>query len=481
MKNIALALALICPLTASAQPLVNDDTLLVVHAPVNRLNAKSLLKIAETGKAISPTERIAFAAMADDILADLKKAGVREIHHAYGFSDIPSEAGHAVLIGDNAFDADALKLIRSRLGGTRFTVHVMKPNQLVVGVKPEAAAKQASNVDQPEFTRALEAVKEFDVRIAIRVPALVRKSLRELAPRLVDAAGNNRFDAVFNGFEWLAIGVNLDAKATVHAIVQTKDADAAKIMHGLFLEAIPSIRKAAEADLSPEFFDRLGSPKVEDRRIVWTLDPADLLGLVGVERAKRIGNDHDRLRQIGLALHSYHDAQKTFPAQANFDKAGKPLLSWRVHILPYLDQVGLYKQFKLDEPWDSEHNKTLIAKVPDFYTGVRVKPEAGKTCFLAPISKSTIIGPKASRMRDITDGTANTIIVLEVKPERAVVWTKPEDYAVDEKTPAQGLPDGRFLALFADGSTRSLRRNIDAALLNALFTKDGGEPIEIPD
>ena len=84
-------------------------------------------------------------------------------------------------------------------------------------------------------------------------------------------------------------------------------------------------------------------------------------------------------------------------------------------------------------------------------------------------------------MRDIHDGTSNTIIVLEVKPERAVVWTQPEDYVVNEKTPAEGLPDGRFLALFADGSTRSLRINAGAAVLNALFTKDGGETVEIPD
>src|SRR5206468_5253686 len=70
----------------------------------------------------------------------------------------------------------------------------------------------------------------------------------------------------------------------------------------------------------------------------------------------------NNLKQIGLAMHSYHDVYKRLPSGAVQDKDGKALLSWRVHLLPFLEQEALFKEFKLDEPWDSDNNKKLLAK-----------------------------------------------------------------------------------------------------------------------
>ena len=75
----------------------------------------------------------------------------------------------------------------------------------------------------------------------------------------------------------------------------------------------------------------------------------------------------NNLKQIGLAMHNYHATHKTFPPAFTVDKDGKPLLSWRVLILPYLEQDALYKEFHLDEPWDSPHNRTLIERMPPTY------------------------------------------------------------------------------------------------------------------
>ena len=66
-------------------------------------------------------------------------------------------------------------------------------------------------------------------------------------------------------------------------------------------------------------------------------------------------------------MHNYHDTYGTFPPAATTDGADKPLLSWRVAILPFLEQQPLYEQFHLDEPWDSPHNKTLIEQMPQVY------------------------------------------------------------------------------------------------------------------
>jgi hypothetical protein len=191
------------------------------------------------------------------------------------------------------------------------------------------------------------------------------------------------------------------------------------------------------------------------------------------------------LKQIGLAMHNYHDSYAHFPTAAGRDKAGKPLLSWRVHLLPYLEQDALYREFKLDEPWDSDHNKKLIARMPKVYQGRNPKlTEAGKTPFLVPVGPGTLFGDdkKPLRFADITDGTSNTILAVEADDERAVVWTKPDDFTVDPKDPRKGLArpgqDG-FLALMADGSPHYFLATIDPRTLTALFTPAGGEVVDL--
>src|SRR5207248_5784084 len=89
--------------------------------------------------------------------------------------------------------------------------------------------------------------------------------------------------------------------------------------------------------------------------------------VVRVQQAAAAAQSTNNLKQIALAAHAYHDVNGTFPPAATCDKKGKPQLSWRVLVLPYIEQDNLYKQFKLDEPWDSDNNKKLIAKMPPVY------------------------------------------------------------------------------------------------------------------
>ena len=187
--------------------------------------------------------------------------------------------------------------------------------------------------------------------------------------------------------------------------------------------------------------------------------------------------------QIGLAMQNYHSARKSSPPAYKADKDGKPLLSWRVLILPFLDQNDLYKQFHLDEPWDGEHNKALVARMPDIYKSPSSKVSGeGMTNYLAVRGEKCVFaGANGIALKDITDGTANTIMTVEVTDDKAVVWTKPDDLPYDEKNPLQGLvglhPDN-FLAGFADGSARFISSTIDPAVLKALFTRNGHEPID---
>jgi prepilin-type processing-associated H-X9-DG protein len=201
--------------------------------------------------------------------------------------------------------------------------------------------------------------------------------------------------------------------------------------------------------------------------------------------AASLASSQNNLKQIGLAMHNYLDVYKTFPAAATYDAQGQPLLSWRVYLLPFIEQDALFRAFRLDEPWDSEHNKKLIAQIPPTYRSPSQKnlPE-GKTAYLVPVGPKTIFGgKKGMQIQKITDGTSNTIMIVEADDSRAVYWTQPEDYKIDAKNPKAGLtrPGTRgFNAAFADGSVRVLPDTIDAVTLRALYTANGGETVVVP-
>ncbi len=213
-----------------------------------------------------------------------------------------------------------------------------------------------------------------------------------------------------------------------------------------------------------------------------------LPAIMGARGAARRAASSNNLKHIALAMHNYHNVHRRFPSRANFDKDGKPLLSWRVQILPYIEENNLYKQFHLDEPWDSDHNKKLIPLMPTVYRNPSSPAEQGKTDYLVPTGKGSIFEKQRSaRIRDIPDGTSNTIMVVEVDPDRAVTWTKPEDLKYDETNPMAGLGKahpGGFSAAFADGSVKFISSGIDRKLfLNLLQMNDGNAipPVEVFD
>jgi hypothetical protein len=169
----------------------------------------------------------------------------------------------------------------------------------------------------------------------------------------------------------------------------------------------------------PEPLDALPVPRRNIFSVAARLNKRQLLGSMGMEElladAKEEEPDKPAVtapplvlvndfKQIGLALHNYHSAYGAFPTAVSFNKEGKKTgLSWRVHILPYLEQDHLYKQFKLDESWDSEHNKKLIAKMPRIYRpGDEKLAAAGKTRVLGPLGDGMLF-PKSNKKVKITD------------------------------------------------------------------------------
>ncbi|HEY2910557.1 MAG TPA: DUF1559 domain-containing protein, partial [Gemmataceae bacterium] len=197
-----------------------------------------------------------------------------------------------------------------------------------------------------------------------------------------------------------------------------------------------------------------------------------------VKEAAVRAQSFNNLKQIGIAMHSYHDTYGSLPPAAVCDKKGKPILSWRVLILPYIEEASLYKEFKLDEPWDSEHNKKLIAKMPKVYTlPFPTKAKANETHYRVWTGNGAAFDYlKGCKLTEFLDGTSNTLMVVTAKD--AVPWTKPDELAFDpekDMTQLLGYFGGICAAACGDGSTRALNKNIDKKTLNGLITKDGGE------
>jgi hypothetical protein len=201
--------------------------------------------------------------------------------------------------------------------------------------------------------------------------------------------------------------------------------------------------------------------------------------------AARRTQSKNNLKQIALAMFNHEAAFQRFPARFTRDKNENPGLSWRVKLLPFLDQQELYEQFHLDEPWDSEHNKTLLEKMPAIYASPNDPDlaKAGQTRYVVLVGEGTLFdneNDEGPRIADVTDGTSNTIMVVEARSDAAVNWTEPEDLEIDDEDPLAGLEGARvggFLAALADGSVRFISDNIDLDVLKALMTRAGGEVV----
>ena len=158
-------------------------------------------------------------------------------------------------------------------------------------------------------------------------------------------------------------------------------------------------------------------------------------------------------------------------------------------ILPYLDQQKeLYDQFHLDEPWDSPHNKALIPRMPRVYacpSGSKTIAAEGKTTYLTPRGPASLFpGAQPIGIKDVTDGTSNTIMAVDAADAAAVIWTRPDDWEVAPNLQIQAIfghhPAGTNFA-FADGSVRFLKPTIVPKVLQALITHNGGEVISADD
>jgi prepilin-type processing-associated H-X9-DG protein len=196
----------------------------------------------------------------------------------------------------------------------------------------------------------------------------------------------------------------------------------------------------------------------------------------------------NNLMQISLALQMYEDTHGTLPPAYIPDASGKPMHSWRVLILPFLEEGSLHSQYDFNQPWDSPKNLALAQQMPKIYSCPTGDPSPDKTPYQVIVGQQTMFpGPRGVRSLDIRDGMSLTIAVVEASGS-PVTWTQPQDLEFDRLSFSigSGQPGqldsehrGGINAAFADGSVRFLDENNPPDQVRAAATRAGGETVNL--
>ena len=205
----------------------------------------------------------------------------------------------------------------------------------------------------------------------------------------------------------------------------------------------------------------------------------------------------NNLLQITLALQNYHDAYGSFPPAYIADANGRPMHSWRVLILPFMEQRNLYDLYRFDEPWNGPNNSKLAVHFPYVYRCPKDydDPQRFETSYVAVLGEATAWSDdKPLTARDFADGTGNTLMIVEVH-ESGVHWMEPRDLHISQMPLAVNAPRGQGISsahagrnkppagancAFADGHVDYLPNDTPPEALRAALTRAGGEEIELP-
>lgn len=200
----------------------------------------------------------------------------------------------------------------------------------------------------------------------------------------------------------------------------------------------------------------------------------------GARDAARRAQCKNNLKQIGLALHNYHDVYGSFPPAYIPDATGKPMHSWRVLILPFLDQMPMYDEYDFSQPWNSPQNLAITQNIPQAYV-CPTSPNSRNAHYVLITGKGTCFeGAESIKVSDITDGSSNTLLVVEAH-DSPIPWSEPRDLDVSTLGHATGNPSsdhrGGFHVLYSDGRVLFVHDSIPPDQLKARITPNGQDDV----
>lgn len=498
---------------ASIAPYLNDDTLVVVHVDLAKIDPDALAVAAnQLVSAANGDEEVLRPVITtvQSALKALRGAGVGAFYAVMGVADIARARGPLVILETNIAAADdfdgQIKKLTVALAPTITTKRV---GRVVLIGKDETVNEyeRMTATRRDDLTAAIDraGARESAFAIVASPGNDFRRVVREIWPDLPGPLAPLRGELA-DRWQRLELEGNFPPQGEATLSLRTTDPAAAETALKLWrdLPAVVELVRGNRGQLDQKMKQKVESllaafsPRVEGNDVVVEL-PADDERLANLTKlaldVMHMGMESawhrermQKFKQLALAMHNLAAPHKRLPSSAIRDDDGRPLLSWRVAVLPYVEQGELFNQFHLDEPWDSPHNKTLIEKMPSIFADpdARLKKLAreGRTTFQVPVGKATMFfNDEGATFRDITDGTSNTIMIIEVAPDEAAIWTQPDDWEFDEQNPRRGLERqdrDTFVTAFADGSAHTLPVKLKRETLKALVTRAGQEIVKDP-
>lgn len=484
---------------ATIAPYLDDSTIAVIRVDVGKLDIEQAVA--------------SFQQIAGDEMTDLEKANqekmvetgrtikkhIQEIYLVLSFADFPLNPPLAVVKLAPGGDPKMVYALHKSpnasgpIDEAEFEKSTyLNGDLLAIGNERSIMRVKAPNpANIPQLEPAFQLAGDALVQVAYIPTENARKTLELLMPEMPPQLGFDR-KMLVQSLQYGAIGIELLPKPELSVQVQATDADSARRLHeglGRLMEMaklqpnLPADAGEILSGLMPELQSEKLSLALKQGNPTYNKLEAQIKEAVAASReaANRMVSSNN-LKQIALAMLNHHDAQGKFPLSA--PPNSQPGLSWRVHLLPYLGEEELYRQFNLNEPWDSATNKPLVEKMPQVYMHPNVRGlEKGRTVYVVPAGSETVFPPgDALTFAQVRDGTSNTILLLEVDPSRAVIWTQPEDWLSNGTGNPEGLylwKNRSFLVGMVDGSVHPIRGDVSPDDFRKLLSPRDGQPVDL--
>ncbi len=464
--------------THSATPYMEASTLLLADIDLKKIDVAATIRwIIENVGGERENESVATL---QGFLDSFKAAGADHVF-ATAAARSPIDGGPVVIVPcENAAVVNGLGTVILQNFPRQPPLKVQVADKLVL-VGPTAALDRVTaskGVQRPDLILPLKQAGLLDHTIVIALPDETRRDLAELWPESLPTGSAIQFSprAMAKDISRVVVSWRLPPEPEVIAKIETPSIKAAARVKQVFDKILVM---AGDASSSIKIDVEMTTVKLRAAPEAFAKVFAEVIAPSRAE-ARQLSL-MNQLKQIGLAIHNYHATEKHLPPRCFTDREGKPLLSWRVALLPYIEQSAMYRAMKLGQAWNSEDNllasQTLIPTYRD-----ESEPSA-KTRMRAPVYPGSIWhgdGPPKT-FSDVKDGTSNTIAVIHVPENAAIEWSNPEPWVLSVDDPMSDVFGDRETAsvVLLDGAALVLKKsNMTNEKLIAMLTCDSGEVVE---
>ena len=411
-------------------------------------------------------------------IQSLRNAGVTRVYIT--LSTLELTRGHVALIVPCSKPAAArepldaiLAMLPANLG---YKVHLNSDSVIVATDSVWNRLSKLPQAERSALSVAVDQVANNSVSFVVNVREELRNEIISVFPERLPTGWPIAFSPKAVMEDVVTLQFAMQTPPSIQAILTAncRDAQAAMRVSGLANQFVELTGQSSLKCTAIEKQARVSSSGDELISLIGHLTKSTKMSAAGMQQS-------NNLKQILLAIHNFESAHQGLPPRMTVSEKGTPLLSWRVFLLPYIEEQALYNEFHLDEPWDSPHNLKLVDRIPFGYQSSQFPDlTRGQTLIQAPMQSGFTWNGNENRMltfQDITDGTSNTICFVVAPKDKGVVWTKPDDLKLGlDSLVADLFGDRESIEVgFFDGSVQKLERTIKAGLLKALMTHAGDE------